>query len=484
MTTTERKAAANRSSGKSYREILASDTRDVPEVLLATGHHDVGPLEIPVEWYLSREVHEREKQRIWARRWQVACRVEDVPEVGDTWVYDVNELSVLVVRTAPERIKAFYNSCLHRGRPLRDYPGRANDLQCPFHGFTWNLDGTCKRIPCEWDFQHIDMTNFSLPELPVDTWGGFVFINPDPDAVPLGEYLGEIDTHFVRWPLEQRYKSVHVAKVINANWKLAQEAFMESYHTITTHPELLPSLGDANSQYDAFGNFSRAISAVAFPSPHMVRELTQQEIVDSALGKWEEEESLLRAPDGAAARPVLAAAIREQFRPALGNGVDSLCDAEMIDAIYYSLYPNLHPWGGYSTLITYRFRPYQDNHQRSIMECMFLSPYAGERPVGVPVHWLDDDEDWLAAPELGSLGHVFQQDMLNLEHMHRGLRNNTRKKVFLGRYQELKIRHFYSLYVQDMHLVQSDLASKGTQQRGSTSPDPQTGRIHDPGRRR
>jgi hypothetical protein len=135
-------------------------------------------------------------------------------------------------------------------------------------------------------------------------------------------------------------------------------------------------------------------------------------------------------------------------------------------------------------LITYRFRPYQDNHQRSIMECMFLSPYAGERPVGVPVHWLDDDEDWLAAPELGSLGHVFQQDMLNLEHMHRGLRNNTRKKVFLGRYQELKIRHFYSLYVQDMHLVQSDLASKGTQQRGSTSPDPQTGRIHDPGRRR
>jgi len=453
MTIEQQRPTPNRSAGPTYQDILASDTRSVPEVLRLSGVEDIGPVEIPTEWYLSREIHELEKQRIWSRRWQMACRVEDVPEVGDTWIYDLNDLSVLIVHAAPGQIKAFYNSCLHRGRALRDYPGRTNDLQCPFHGFSWHLDGTSKRIPCEWDFGHIDPATFRLPELLTGTWGGFVFINPDPHAEPLADYLGELDTHFSRWALERRFKSVHVAKVLNANWKLAQEAFMESYHTITTHPELLPSLGDANSQYDAFGNFSRAISAVAFPSPHMARSLSEQEIVDSAVGKWEDEEPILHVPDGASARPVLAAAFREQFRPALGEDVEQISDAEMVDAIYYSLYPNLHPWGGYSTLITYRFRPYQDDHRRSVMECMFLAPYRGRCPSAAPVHWLAEDEDWLAAPELGPLGHVFQQDMINLESMQRGLRSSQRKKVVLGRYQELKIRHFYSIYRRDMQLA-------------------------------
>src|SRR5882757_6593999 len=240
----------NRSSGMTYQDILDTDSHDVPEVLRLTGAEDVGPLEIPIDWYLSRDIYEQEKRRIWRRRWQVACREEDIPEVGDTWVYDVADLSILIVRSAPATISGFYNACLHRGRALRDFAGHTNDIQCPFHGFSWSLDGTPKRYPCAWDFTHIDPKEFHLPEVRTGTWGGFVFINPDPDAEPLTDFVAELDRHFARWPLEQRYKSVHVAKVINANWKLAPEAFMESYHTITTHPELLPSLGDANSQYD------------------------------------------------------------------------------------------------------------------------------------------------------------------------------------------------------------------------------------------
>jgi hypothetical protein len=99
--------------------------------------------------------------------------------------------------------------------------------------------------------------------------------------------------------------------------------------------------------------------------------------MDSATFRWDDEQPMLVVPDGAAARPVLAAAMREQFRAALGDTVDELCDAEMVDSIYYTLYPNLHPWGGYQTLITYRFRPHQDDHQRSVMECMLLaSPFS------------------------------------------------------------------------------------------------------------
>jgi len=91
----------------------------VPDILRMTGSEDIGPLEIPTDWYLSRDVYEREKQRIWRRRWQVACREEDIPEVGDSWVYDVADLSILVVRSASDTFRAFYNACLHRGRSLR-----------------------------------------------------------------------------------------------------------------------------------------------------------------------------------------------------------------------------------------------------------------------------------------------------------------------------------------------------------------------------
>jgi phenylpropionate dioxygenase-like ring-hydroxylating dioxygenase large terminal subunit len=453
MTASDTPMTAQRSPGMSYQDILDTDTHTVPEVLRTKGAEDIGPLQIPTDWYLSREIYELEKQRIWRRRWQVACREEDIPEVGDTWLYDIADLSFIIVRSASARIQAFYNSCLHRGRALRDFNGRTSDLQCPFHGFTWNLDGTLKRYPCDWDFRHLDATSLQLPEAQVGTWGGFIFINPDPDAEPLETFTAGLADQFSRWPMERRYKTAHVAKVVNANWKLAQEAFMESYHTITTHPELLPSLGDANSQYDAFDNFSRAISAAAVPSPHITRELSEQEIINSATFRWDDEQPMLVVADGARARPVLAAALREQFRPALGDAVDDLCDAEMVDSIYYTLYPNLHPWGGYQTLITYRFRPHRDDHQRTVMECMLLAPFSGTRPRSADLHWLGDDESWLAATELGLLANVFQQDMINLENLHRGLRSSQRKMTVLGRYQELKIRHFYSIYCQDMQLA-------------------------------
>lgn len=450
MTTTEQPNTIAPYPGKSYQDILDTDTRPVPATLRKRGEQFTGPTEVPIEWYLSREVHQLEKERIWGRRWQMACRVEDIPEVGDTWVYDIADLSILIVRDRVDGIKAFFNACLHRGRALRDFPGRVTSLQCPFHGFTWNLDGSSKYIPCQWDFPRIDPHTFNLPELQVGTWGGFVFVNPDPNAAPLTEYLGELDSHFARWPLEQRVKTAHVAKVINANWKLAQEAFMESYHVTVTHPELLAGTGDVNSQYDVFGTFSRALTATAVPSPFITRALSEQEMFDGAVAKWDDEESRVKVPDGATARPVLAEVMRRRFRPALGQKVDELSDAEMIDTIYYTLYPNFHPWGGLYTLITYRFRPAGDDHERSIMETMLLTPTAGEPAAGAPIHWLSDDEDWLAAPELGLLGRILQQDMVNLEQLHRGLRSTRRKVIPLADYQELKVRHFYALYRQDM----------------------------------
>ncbi len=92
-------------------------------------------------------------------------------------------------------------------------------------------------------------------------------------------------------------------------------------------------------------------------------------------------------------------AARASLRPAIGNRVDELCDGELTESIYYTLFPNFHPWGAYNRIV-YRFRPYGNDHRRSIMECMFLSPFVGERPPAAPIHWLADDDDWTDATEL------------------------------------------------------------------------------------
>jgi len=386
-------------------------------------------------------------ERLWKRTWQFACREEVIPNVGDTEVYDIGDLSVLIVRVAPDQIKAYWNACLHRGRNIRDEGGPAKELRCPFHGYAWNLDGSLKHIPCEWDFPHVDRDEFALPEVKVGTWGGFVFVNMDPQARSLEDHLGDLSGHFERWPLEERYTEAHVAKIIRCNWKVLQEAFMEAFHVVATHPQLLAGIGDANSQYDVFGTFSRAITPNGTPSPHLRWSPSEQEMFDAMLDRGMDEPPLAEIPPGATARQVAGAVARERLREVIGDRADKLCDAELNDSIYYTLFPNFHPWGAYNRIV-YRFRPYGNEPEMAIMECLYMSPFKGERPPPAAVHWLGPDDSFLDATELGMLARVFNQDTFNLPRVQRGLHSLAVNKpgVTLGLYQETKIRHFYKIY--------------------------------------
>ena len=434
-----------RSSAISYQRLLDSDTHPVPEVLRRENPLSLGPGEIPVERYTSRAFFDLEVEKIWKRVWQMACREEDIPNAGDSIVYDIAGMSFLVVRTQTGEIKSYYNSCLHRGRMLRETAGRAaTEIRCPFHGFAWNLDGTLKHVPCRWDFPQIVDAQWSLPQVKVATWGGFVFINLDPRCEPLEKFLGsELSEQFKRWPLEKRYKQAHVAKILRCNWKVAQEAFMEAFHVVATHPQLLAGIGDANSQYDVWNNFSRAITPNGTPSPHLAWHPSEQEMFDAMTDRRLDEPPAVQIPDGMTARQVAAAGSREMMRPVLGAQVDELSDAELVDSFYYTVFPNFHPWGAYNR-ITYRFRPHGTAVDESIMECMYLSPYReGEKPPAAPIHWLGADDDWCDAPELGFLARVFNQDTFNLAKVQRGLQTTAKKTVTLANYQEIKLRHFH-----------------------------------------
>ena len=446
MTAIDEPISPVRSRGASYQDLLDANTKDVPVVLRLQNPIEPGPTFVPVERYTSKAFHDLEVEKLWKRVWQMACREEDVPEVGDHITYDIANLSVLVVRTAPDVIKAFQNICLHRGRLLKEKPGRDTELRCAFHGFAWNLDGSLKHVPCRWDFPQVT-DDWTLPEVQVGTWGGFVFVNFDPDCAPLEDHLGELTHHFERWPLEKRYKQAHVAKVLRCNWKLAQEAFMEAYHVVATHPQLLAGIGDANSQYDVFGTFCRAITPNGTPSPHLKWTPTEQDMLDAMFDRSLDEPRIMEVPDGHTARETAGALRRDAMAAVLGDAEASmLSDAEMCDSFYYTVFPNFHPWGAYNRIV-YRFRPYGNRHDMSIMECMFLAPYdeAEGRPPAVPVHQLGPDDDWTEAWELGMLARVFNQDVFNLPKVQAGLETGAIDTVTFANYQETKLRHFHGL---------------------------------------
>ena len=443
-----REHAPPRSPGIAYQDLLDTDTRSVPETLRLQSPAYLGSDDVPIERYTTRAWHDLEVERLWKRVWQFACREEDIPDPGDHHVYEIANLSFLVVRTPTGAVVAFPNACLHRGRRLKDFDGRCSELRCPFHGFAWELDGRLKDVPARWDFEHIDDAGFRLPEVKVATWGGFVFINPDPGAAPFSDFVAELADQLAVWDLAARYKEAHVARVIRANWKIAQEAFCEAFHVNGTHPQVLPYLGDTNSQVDIWENCARVITAGATPSPLLASPPSEEEILRAMLDVRDDEElpdafaaidTAARGPSGPTARAVAAEVARRGWRESVGAVADAWSDAELLDSIDYTLFPNFHPWGGLSRIV-YRFRPNGNDHRSSIMDVLLLSPFRGERPPPAPVHWLDERQPWTDAPELGMLGKVFDQDTFNMANVQLGLEATAKPGVTLANYQESKIR--------------------------------------------
>lgn len=428
--------------------------------LLAGETAPVAPHFKPQEWkaddkplsasrYTSREFHELETQKLWPKVWQFACRAEQLLNPGDYFVYDIISRSVLVVRGSDGEIRAFYNSCLHRGRALRHTPGNSTELRCPFHGFTWSLEGDFKSMPCTWDFKHLEPGNLKLPQLRCETWSGFVFVNFDDDAAPLKDHLGVIPEHFAPYGLERSCTLVHVQKRIPCNWKVGQEAFYESMHTRTTHPQILTFIADVDSQYDVFDdNVSRMATPSGVASTHL-EGVTEETVLHDNLansGRMSAADVAgIQLPPGGDARHFIGEMVRKRFSQASGRDLSAATIAELQDAILYSLFPNVQIWAGYFVNIVYRFIPDGDNHVQCLLDMRMLGRYPEGQPCppAPAVQFLDIDDSFDKTEGLGPLAKVFNQDMNNLRYMTKGLKSSRDGQVQLAHYQELRIRHHH-----------------------------------------
>ena len=204
---------------------------------------------IPAQRYYDAAFFQLEREKLWPHVWQMACRLEEIPNVGDYVEYSLLDKSVIIVRTK-SGVKAFHNACRHRGVRLATGPGNCakQGFICPFHGWRWNTEGENTFVFGKQVFtaELLDKTEINLKPCRIDFWAGCAFINFDDEAPGLRESLG---------PVAERIDARHgdhlkmdwwYGTVLPTNWKLAMEAFQEGYHTMKTHPQLhqLSALGN------------------------------------------------------------------------------------------------------------------------------------------------------------------------------------------------------------------------------------------------
>lgn len=443
-----------RHSAETYEDILDRDLVPSPDYFREGDNPPVALEPYAASRYYDPEFFQKEIDYVWPRVWQWACREEEIPEIGDHVVYDVAGYSFIIVRSSETEVKAFYNSCLHRGRQLAECDGSVDNFRCPFHGMAWSVDGTLKVNPFDWDAPQWKGRDLSLPEARVATWGGFVFINMDHDGPSLEEVLGPIPEHFARYDLENRYKAVHVSKKMRANWKATSEAFMETHHVVGTHPQGLPMTADMNTQYDHPNEYvGRQICAHAVQSPHIAdRKCSEQEIFNAFFGSGHDldENPAMKVPDGMTARAFAAQIIRQNLSDATGEDYSHAGDAEFTDSIMYNMAPQMSFWAGMYQNIIYRFRPNGLDPETSIMDIVILRPVPKDapRPDPVPIMHLDFDEPvTLAADDMGpGLALVFEQDAVNLPWVQKGMRASGTGLIEFTNYQETRLRLHHRLF--------------------------------------
>lgn len=451
-------AREDRCPGMTYTEMLDADTRRVPDFLFEESQIDMPTDPLPIEPYISADFARLERERMWPNVWLFAAREDEMPDAGDTVVFEINDKSFLLVRQPDDTVRAFYNVCLHRGRKLRTKSGMATQLRCAFHGFTWNNDGRLKEIPCAWDFKHLEGKDMSLPEVRVNIWQGFVMITENPDIAEFKDWVGPVLDQYERYDFTNRYTGMWVARKVAANWKATAEAFMEAWHSVTTHPQLLPFLGDANTRYDLYGDFfNRAITPSGVLSPHVTGK-DQQYVLDkmaefsggsdaktnrrfNASG----ENAELDPSDPLQARKLLAEAGRKGFSDQYGYDYSDKSDAEILDNFTYNIFPNFSPWIGYLPTLVYRWLP-GDTPDSCLMEIRLLmpTPKGQKRPRAVERVMIPDDQPFSWAKQYmgDALANVFDQDLANLPHVQTGMKASGNGVMELGAYQDSRVRHF------------------------------------------
>ncbi len=415
-----------------------------------------------------------EYEKLWPKVWQVAARVDEIPEVNDFTTYDIGDQSVFLVRVAEDDIRAYHNVCPHRGTALAEGCGNFEhgNIICPFHGWRWDVEGNNRYVLAREEFQggKLQDSAIALKPLRCEIFAGFVFINFDPDGIPFHDFIA---------PIRSLLEDLNIAEMrhywwrsipIPANWKVAQEAFFETYHVPATHPQLEENAADFlygetieqeyrdyahhAVDYETFAHgHGRFFAGKSTPMQGKVKALREQDPVDAMA------ERLQLLVDGMDAQ-VLQQDV-DLLRTLRGKPIPegSSLGAEYIRVLYEDAAATNRPmpsptpeilgmWGGEvfifpnvmilpqaGNAMIYRVRPDAKDPDRCTFEIYSTRtlPAAAPRERAVVTRVSDVSDP-------GQVYRIPRQDLGNLKRIQKGLHSRSIRQVWLASHHE-KIIH-------------------------------------------
>jgi choline monooxygenase len=190
---------------------------------------------LPYRWYVDAEVLERERERLFGRAWQYAGHLGQLAEPGSYFTLRAGHVPLVVVRDRADELRAFVNVCRHRGAEVVSGEGSCTTLQCHYHAWTYDLDGSLRAAPRA---DGLDREGLGLRHAQVGTWGPFVFVNADLDAPSLEDALGDLPQIVREGGIDVDALTFHerAEYSLQANWKIAVENYLECYHCAVAHP--------------------------------------------------------------------------------------------------------------------------------------------------------------------------------------------------------------------------------------------------------
>ncbi len=222
---------------------MAKSNQTSPKKFLKAKDFDLVRDRVPVENYTSQKIFEEERDKVFRPSWLYVGRESEVLDKGSYFTRDLPTLktSIIVVRGDDQVIRAFHNSCSHRGVSVAESGcGKARTFRCPYHAWVYKNNGQLINVPCENDFPQIDKERHGLKSLSIASWNGFIFVNLDEKPKQsLDEFLGEFGVTYDGVPFDQYPYSFRVVLPIECNWKSMIDAFSEGYHLSFLHEKTL-----------------------------------------------------------------------------------------------------------------------------------------------------------------------------------------------------------------------------------------------------
>jgi glycine betaine catabolism A len=428
----------------------------------------LGPAFVPKGRYTDPEFLQLELERLFPRVWLNACRFDEVERVGDYVEFEIGDQSIIVVRTE-DGLRAYFNACRHRGTRLVQGQGRIGEFRCPFHAWRWNLDGSLKYQADEANFDPRPVEELCLPEVQVDTWGGYVFVNMDREAEPLLDFLDPMPSRLEGFKLEDMRVAWYKSVTVDANWKTALDSFNESWHVPGTHPQLLrpdkretpPTIAECENYggrtfNELFRYHSRHADLFRYGPDGSSTKLrpeygvSPKAVYDNVVYNLRELRTLYLPTDLGAAAELLTIpdasgpqgnaiyqGLRKKHARAAGVDYPELTEEQLKGGMYdWHILPNTVFLIDFGTAISYRTRPYTNDPDKCIFDVQGLWLPSAE---GIETAQPERFDHWREA----SLGAILEQDFSNMSEVQAGLHSLSYDGHHLNRAQEMTIVNYH-----------------------------------------